>query len=1379
MKPDILPFVQDIALLSSTGEISRVRGLFDDGARISILATSVFEKIKHRLNNWTVSNRALRVANSTVVPSQAHWQGTIKIGGVRTTGEFEVLDSQGSWSFLVGKPLLSAFDAIHTYGPDIVQLTGNDGRSVLLHNKLTSTHDHVYRSSSVLLLDWKDTESPVMAQGPLTGDGTPDVSTLLDDNPVQPCPIQSDPEPRTPDVMADGPPTSGESTEHPHTPGSAPLYDIHSVGEAGIFTRLTEPFKPKHVAAVQNAVTIGDDLTAEQRNKFLGVIAEYADCFVLNVSEVMPAVDAVHRLDIPEGARFNTKPRQRSFPMPQRQYLGRTVDDLLKADVIEFIEPSRVKCVSPVTLAQKAHSGVGMLVEQLKYEVNKQCAENNLAPFFDDRGNFPPPDPMSAQVKEQEKKWRMCINYDELNKVTHIPPMPPGDPRSMQQQLSGHRYVSTWDFASGFYAVEVAEESRPYTAFYVEGHGFFWFKRMPFGLTGAPTTFAYVTFKHMHDLITDGTMKLFVDDGGAAEDTFDGMLDKIIRVLKWVREKRLSLSAVKCSFFMRNSLFGGARVGFDGVLPDLNELTAIVNWPRPVTAANLATFLGLAGHFRDLIKDYARIEGPLHDLLALVKIPTSCSKSAYQRIMQSFVLAPHWKDVHTRTFIQLKGILTSEPVLRAPRWDGTPFIVTTDGSKDGFAGVLTQRQVTVLPNGKSVTRTHPIAFASKRTSKSEAKYPPFLLELAALKMSLDKFSDIIWGFAIEVETDCQALRDVLHSTKLNAHYARWRDGVLSHQIVAVRHIPGRTNVVADGISRQFDGIPRQDGDGSEWEVCEDWEAVTGLMHDIFGVSPLDRVLPIREPGLCERFKNEPLFLDVIDALLDQQQVSQTTLRNKARACHCASEYLIEDGKLWRLRGGNAVRARARVECVSRAEANDLAVLQHASGGHWGRDSIKTALYDCIACPKLDAIILDAIRACPQCKAFGPTHLNALLEPVIRRRPFELLVGDYLSLPVGKGGYKTLGVYVDVFSQHVYVDRFKVAGSAATTNKSLERIFNTYVAYNTFMTDGGKHFNNDEVRAFCEERGCKTQVVAAYSPWINGLCEGTNKLLLHVLRHICAPKLGEDDYVSGSWDNLPKDWPNRLDEAVLMLNNRILPRLGFTPRELLLGIVVNSPPAPLSSTTQEPSDSDIALQQDYVEQQLLDANDNTVLNAWRRKSAFDRRVQREGGEIIFTVGQLVQYCCSDLEYTLHTKRKLLAFWSEPHRIRERIRNSYILETCAGVPLKGKFSARRLRAFTPREGTALAAAQATHMQRIRQPPTATSEVPASLLDGAHTEPVVPSNDEDEAEPQDEGDERVDEGDDEPDGIEAGVGDVEDEIIEPRTTWAGRLRKRSART
>lgn len=98
-----------------------------------------------------------------------------------------------------------------------------------------------------------------------------------------------------------------------------------------------------------------------------------------------------------------------------------------------------------------------------------------------------------------------------------------------------------------------------------------------------------------------------------------------------------------------------------------------------------------------------------------------------------------------------------------------------------------------------------------------------MLEFAALKFGLDKFSDTIWGFPVEIETDCQALRDVLLSDNLNAAHARWRDGIIAHRIVDVRHVPGKLNVIADGLSRQWEGQPRDEGmeDGSTWTVSED------------------------------------------------------------------------------------------------------------------------------------------------------------------------------------------------------------------------------------------------------------------------------------------------------------------------------------------------------------------------------------------------------------------------------------------------------------------------------------------------------------------------------------------------------------------------------
>lgn len=218
---------------------------------------------------------------------------------------------------------------------------------------------------------------------------------------------------------------------------------------------------------------------------------------------------------------------------------------------------------------------------------------------------------------------------------------------------------------------------------------------------------------------------------------------------------------------MTEAVFSGARVGPGGVSPDSSKLTAVVNWQIPQDTSHLEGFLGLMAYFRDLVKWYAALEKPLWDLLRVVDIPSGTKKAVYQCLMKAHKLKPYWKEEHMTTFINLKARLVSEPVLTTPQFDGTNFILTMDACKDVFADVPSQKIKMTLPGGKEVTRLHPIGFESKQISLSKEKYKLFLLEFAALKYSLNKFSDIIYGYLVEVKMDCQASRDILLSDKLS------------------------------------------------------------------------------------------------------------------------------------------------------------------------------------------------------------------------------------------------------------------------------------------------------------------------------------------------------------------------------------------------------------------------------------------------------------------------------------------------------------------------------------------------------------------------------------------------------------------------------------
>jgi hypothetical protein len=54
-----VPFMHGISIVGSKGDAVRVEALFDGGAMVAALCSSVFNKIKHRLYNWTPSTRRL------------------------------------------------------------------------------------------------------------------------------------------------------------------------------------------------------------------------------------------------------------------------------------------------------------------------------------------------------------------------------------------------------------------------------------------------------------------------------------------------------------------------------------------------------------------------------------------------------------------------------------------------------------------------------------------------------------------------------------------------------------------------------------------------------------------------------------------------------------------------------------------------------------------------------------------------------------------------------------------------------------------------------------------------------------------------------------------------------------------------------------------------------------------------------------------------------------------------------------------------------------------------------------------------------------------------------------------------------------------------
>ena len=126
---------------------------------------------------------------------------------------------------------------------------------------------------------------------------------------------------------------------------------------------------------------------------------------------------------------------------------------MLVAGIIRPIAHQDVKCCGATTLAKKTHEGDGLTLDILKHCVNNQCIVIGFPPAFEELLPINEVDRDSAPPIVQNK-WQVCQDFAELNQATKVPPMPQGDIRRTQQNLSGHRWITVFDFANGFTPVK-------------------------------------------------------------------------------------------------------------------------------------------------------------------------------------------------------------------------------------------------------------------------------------------------------------------------------------------------------------------------------------------------------------------------------------------------------------------------------------------------------------------------------------------------------------------------------------------------------------------------------------------------------------------------------------------------------------------------------------------------------------------------------------------------------------------------------------------------------------------------------------------------------------------------------------------------------------
>ncbi|QRW01027.1 Retrovirus-related Pol polyprotein from transposon opus [Ceratobasidium sp. AG-Ba] len=137
-------------------------------------------------------------------------------------------------------------------------------------------------------------------------------------------------------------------------------------------------------------VTIGNDLSLEQKGKVENLVREFADVFALSLSEVSPVDFIQHCLDIPEGVPFPRQAGQKRLTEPQRKWLYKVLDDMEDAKIVAKVPQDEVAAVSPTNVVPKPGGAELPSLESLRKMANEQCRLNNLPVMWPEVEASPP-----------------------------------------------------------------------------------------------------------------------------------------------------------------------------------------------------------------------------------------------------------------------------------------------------------------------------------------------------------------------------------------------------------------------------------------------------------------------------------------------------------------------------------------------------------------------------------------------------------------------------------------------------------------------------------------------------------------------------------------------------------------------------------------------------------------------------------------------------------------------------------------------------------------------------------------------------------------------------------------------------------------------------
>jgi len=802
-------------------------------------------------------------------------------------------------------------------------------------------------------------------------------------------------------------------------------------------------------------------------------------------------------------------------------------------------------------------------LEELRKQLNDLLERGYIQPSTSPYGS-----PVLLVKKPGSTAMRLCVDYRVLNSQTlkNAYPVPPM--HDLLDRLHGMKVFSKADLASGFWQVRLDPESVPLTAFRTR-FGLFEFKVMPFGLCNAPATFQRL----MNDIIVplDGFAVVYLDDVLIFSKDHESHVEHVEAVLKLLREHKLYARPNKCEFGRRKIKYLGHYVSGEGIHVDPDKIKSIMEWPTPKNRKDVLQFKGMCEFYRRHVKDISKIAAPLTALTG--NVPW------------------HWGEIEEKAFNGLKEALSKAPILAPPDYS-RQFIVTTDASKFAIGAVLSQ--------GEGIDM-RVVAFESRKMTDCETRYDVHDKELLAVIHALKKWAHHLRGRRFVCVTDNWATKYIQTKPHLNQRQMNWL-GTLADYDMDIVHRPGKTNIVADALSRRPD---------------YSLNAVTWLKAD---------------DGLYESIRK------TVDSDLEYKRVLAGVQKGTRK------DFQLQDGLLYK---GTRLYVPAGSDLRDKLlyEAHDAPL-----SGHLGRDKTCDRLTRVFYWPKMHHMVYEYCKTCLSCQAIKPSHQApmGLLKP--HTVPAE--IGDSWSmdfimpLPKTRRGHTAIATFVERMSKYVILAPCKVevtAEEVATLFR--QEVVRHFGVPKGIISDRDPRFTADFWKSLMAQLGTKLNMSSANHPETDGQSEKANQVVEDMVRA----------YVSPYQD----DWDDHLVSCEFAYNDSENASHRYTPFYLVHGRHPNVPLNMLMRPTSQPSNESVKAYMGRLRAERESAR--AALKAAQDRQA--KYANRHRREYTFEVGDKVWLAASHLRLprAALAGRKLLPRFYGPYAIKRVISDvAYELE-----------------------------------------------------------------------------------------------------------------------